>query len=292
MKARLHGNEENHVKTHFQCPVRLLFSQLLLLILVLVSCAGLHQEQERPPASPPSAGERTQTSAVPVGPAAGSKADKSSACLGCHDYRENHHPTNFVPANAADFPFPLYKGRVRCLTCHTEDHMGSQFMLRGGPYPDRRGICFKCHHEDEYTDIYPHFMLESDGSIRQVHNKPVCLVCHAKMPDPRVDRTKDVVFRADVAFLCWRCHSVMSTAILNRHVLMKPSLSMLRYLEQNEQKLSVTIPLVPRDRITCSTCHNPHQKGVIIYPPSAKGADAPDRLRLPSPTLCTVCHEM
>jgi hypothetical protein len=165
-------------------------------------------------------------------------------------------------------------------------------MLRGGPYPDRRGICFKCHHEDEYTDIYPHFMLESDGSIRQVHNKPVCLVCHAKMPDPRVDRTKDVVFRADVAFLCWRCHSVMSKAILNRHVLSKPPLSMLRYLEQNEQKLSVTIPLVPRDRITCSTCHNPHQKGIIIYPPSAKGADSPDRLRLPSPTLCTVCHEM
>jgi hypothetical protein len=84
----------------------------------------------------------------------------------------------------------------------------------------------------------------------------------------------------------------MGRAILNQHVLTKPSREMIKYLEQNEQTLNVTIPLVPRERITCSTCHNPHQKGVITYEPSAKGADAPDRLRIEDPALCVVCHAM
>ena len=80
-------------------------------------------------------------------------------------------------------------------------------------------------------------MLDDKDKVIELNGKPVCLVCHSRMPDPRVDRTKDVVFRADVAFLCLRCHSLMSRAILNQHVLLKPSLGMIRYMEKNEQKL-------------------------------------------------------
>jgi len=273
-----------------------LFSQLLLLIAVLTSCAPtLHQEQEKTTSPAPlrtavesdnSAGEGS------VGPSSGSETDASSACLSCHEYGVNHHPTDFVPADTSNFPFPLYNSQVKCLTCHNENHMGSPFMLRGGPYTNRREICFRCHHEDEYSQIYPHIMLDSDGKVTEVNNRPVCLVCHSKMPDPSVDRTKDVSFRADVAFLCWRCHSLMGKGVLNQHVLLKPSLNMLSYIEQSEQKMKVTLPLVPRERITCSTCHNPHQKGVITYEPSAKGADAPDRLRLQEAALCVACHEI
>ncbi|MGZ3614963.1 MAG: hypothetical protein ACXU9X_13835, partial [Thermodesulfobacteriota bacterium] len=61
-------------------------------------------------------------------------------------------------------------------------------------------------------------------------------------------------------------------------------------LQEKIEQLEVTIPLIPRQRITCSTCHNPHQEGVIMYQPSAKGADSPSRLRLPAPSLCLVCH--
>lgn len=67
---------------------------------------------------------------------------------------------------------------------------------------------------------------------------------------------------------------------------------MLKEIERNEKKMEVTIPLVPRKRITCSTCHNPHQKGIIKYEPSAKGAGSPNRLRLSRPALCFVCHRM
>ncbi|SPQ02158.1 exported hypothetical protein [Candidatus Sulfobium mesophilum] len=272
-----------------------IFVPLLVLITVISSCAPAgHQHRAESPSTalPDVLHESKGNDAKGTAESSSQSTDDSTACLSCHDYRENHHPTDFVPADASKFPFPLYDGRVRCLTCHNENHMGSPFMLRGGPYTDRREICFQCHYEEEYRYIYPHIMLDDKEKFLEVNGRPVCLVCHLKTPDPTVDRTKDVVFRADVAFLCLRCHSLMAKAILNRHVLLKPSLEMLTYLEQNEQKLSVTIPLVPRDRITCSTCHNPHQIGVIIYEPSAKGADAPDRLRVAEPALCVVCHVM
>jgi len=269
---------------------------LLLFIITLASCTPkLFQETRTDAAITPQqvpAESREHLSVNPAQSLSEAVRENSSACLDCHQYRENHHPVDMVPANPSNFPFPLYDGKVKCLTCHVADHMGSARLLRGGPYADRREICFKCHYEEDYAHIFPHVMLEKEGKYTQVNGSPVCLICHAKTPDPKVDRTKDVLFRADVAFLCWRCHSLMPQPMLNTHVLMKPSENMLKDIEQNEREMKVTIPLVPRNRITCSTCHNPHEKGVIIYEPSAKGADSPDRLRLQTPDLCLVCHKM
>jgi hypothetical protein len=44
-------------------------------------------------------------------------------------------------------------------------------------------------------------------------------------------------------------------------------------MHQSEERLLVILPIVPRERITCSTCHNPHQTGVIQREAAAKGAD-------------------
>jgi len=273
-----------------------LFSQFLLLIAVLTSCAPTLNQEKAGITSPAplrtTVGSDSSASAVPAGSSSAYGADGSSVCLSCHDYLENHHPTDVIPPAPYTIPFPLYNSQIRCLTCHTGDHMGSSYMLRGGPYTDRREVCFLCHYEEEYRQIDPHIMLDSDGRITEVNNRPVCLVCHSKMPDPRVDRTKDVSFRADVAFLCWRCHSLMGIGILNQHILLKPSLQMLSRIKSSEEKMTIILPLIPRERMTCSTCHNPHQKGVIIHEPSAKGADAPDRLRLQEADLCVACHVM
>jgi len=275
---------------------QLVANKMALFALIVASCTpNLYQGQEgTEPVHPQHLSAESRKSGFPAEAsfAAASVDDALSACLKCHQYRENHHPVDFVPARSANFPFPLYNGKVECLTCHVENHMESLHMLRGGPYSNRREICFKCHYEEDYAQIYPHSMLNNEGKIIEVNADPVCLVCHAKKPEPKVDRTKDVAFRADVAFLCWRCHSLMAQPTLNRHILMKPSANMLRDIEQYEQEMKVTIPLVPRERITCSTCHNPHEKGVIIYGPSAKGADEPQRLRLQSPAICLVCHKM
>ncbi len=251
------------------------------LLFVLVSC---NRQALREPA-PPSVMK-------PSLQAAEAGADPSSKCLNCHDYRENHHPIDIALADPEAYPFPLYNNKIECLTCHDNDHTGSSRFLRGGPYPDHREICFKCHSRDTYAEIDPHSMTDGNGKILTVNSRPVCLVCHAVEPNPAKDRTGDVRFRADIAFLCWRCHATMANALFfEKHFLVKPSLPMIKFIERKSQEMNVTIPLVPRERITCSTCHNPHQKGVISYEPSTKGAGAPDRLRLPSPEICLVCHD-
>ncbi|HTG01547.1 MAG TPA: hypothetical protein VK654_13285 [Nitrospirota bacterium] len=220
--------------------------------------------------------------------------DSSVKCLECHQYWTNHHPVFIAPQKKDNYPFPLVDGKLTCLTCHTDDHVtGGEKLLRNGPYGDRREFCVKCHAAGSYEGIDPHAMLDSRGTVLQINGQPVCLVCHSTKPDPATDRTNDVRFRADVAFLCWRCHPPMANPLFfKEHFLVKPSLSMVKYLNEQQKQLQVTIPLVPRDRITCSTCHNPHQKGVILYAPSAKGADAPTRLRLPQEQLCIVCHSI
>jgi predicted CXXCH cytochrome family protein len=224
--------------------------------------------------------------------------EPSSICLKCHAYKENHHPVDFVPRETyyvtPGKAFPLFDGEIRCLTCH-DPHGGPEFsetpkLLRGGPYADRREPCFKCHYRERYAEIDPHIMLDSDGRIQLVNGEPVCLICHAKTPNPAVDRTKDVKFRADVAFLCWRCHPPMPGEFFRYHFLDYPSRRTLTDMAKSEKEMKVIFPLVPRGRITCSTCHNPHQKEVMVHEEARSGADSFHRLRLPSPTICLACH--
>lgn len=267
----------------FQCrSVHVCFALAIFLVLALWG-ASVHAQTFTFTQPGAAGGER-----------AGLVNSTNSGCLHCHgDYDTNHHPVDFYPSRAINTSvFPLYGGRVRCLTCHVPDHGKGGKLLRGGPYSDRRVICFKCHPRDEYAGLDPHVMLDSNGKIREINGMPVCLVCHALTPDPRKSRANDVFFKADVAFLCWRCHAPMVSPIFDEHFLTSPSPAMSNYIARSVRDLKVMIPLIPRNRITCSTCHNPHQKGVILFGPSAKGADAQHRLRLPMPELCKACHNV
>jgi len=216
----------------------------------------------------------------------------SDTCLYCHDYAINHHPVNFAPARAVNPQLPLYDGEIKCLTCHEmhggEGLSGTPKLLRGGPYADRRESCFGCHDQEAYEAINPHRMLDGEGNIRDIDGKPVCLQCHSVKPNPVVDRTNDVRFRADVAFLCWRCHPPMPGVFFDQHFLVKPEPEMRAVMREAENRHQVIFPLVPRDRITCSTCHNPHQEGIMVHPGAAAGADEKSRLRLKD--NCSACH--
>ncbi|MDA8172066.1 MAG: hypothetical protein M0Z48_09620 [Nitrospiraceae bacterium] len=258
---------------------------LQLIVLTIVSIISL---------ASPCAYANLSPGAVKTGQETGRPETGYLKCLRCHsDYRNNHHPIDFAPSLVINTAvFPLYDGRMQCLTCHVPDHGKGGKLLRGGPYADRREICFRCHSRDKYSGIDPHIMMDDNGVIIKVNDRPVCLICHARMPNPKTDRAKDVLFRADVAFLCWRCHSLMVSPVFDQHFLATLPANMRNYLKKNARTLGVTIPMVPRNRITCSTCHDPHQKGIIVYEPSSKGADSKDRLHLPVPDLCLVCHRM
>jgi predicted CXXCH cytochrome family protein len=184
--------------------------------------------------------------------------------------------------------FPLFEGEIRCLTCH-EAHGGKPKLLRGGPYSDRRGICFQCHTDQEYANLNPHKMIDGQGAVKKINGEPACLFCHTTLPDATAT-AENITFKADVAFLCWRCHPPMQGDFFKSHFLVKPSRKAMRQMRKIEREMNVSFPLLNRDRITCSTCHNPHQKGVIVKGPAKAGEDEHDRLRMPPQMICYGCH--
>ena len=223
--------------------------------------------------------------------------DPVAFCLDCHHYTENHHPVDIVPTEAylKKIPgtYPLFAGKITCLTCH-EAHTGPDRveppeLLRGGPYTDRRDICFRCHSQDTYAKINPHVVRASGGAFKEIAGKSVCLVCHAKVPE--LDSGRDEVqFKADIAFLCWRCHHPMPGDFLQKHFHRKPAKKTLSSMGETEGKLGLMLPLAKDGRVTCSTCHNPHQPGVLVNKAALYGAGAPGRLRLPKDVICSACH--
>ena len=235
--------------------------------------------------------------AEPDKPALLSSDNPSEKCRDCHRYENegDHHPSSLVSGPTGDTAlidptFKLYSGNMECLTCHQihagEDYgLGTRNFLVGGPYADRRDICFRCHQKEAYKDINPHDdMLEENGDLKHA----TCLVCHAEVPDPRVDRTRDVKFRATVAFLCWRCHPLMAQDFMDKHYLKEPSASRSVEMRWSEEDHNIILPLDSTRRITCSTCHNPHQPGVILDERAKKGAGTKKRLR--SEDICVKCH--
>jgi predicted CXXCH cytochrome family protein len=286
---------------HFiTCSV--LSAALLLLSCSMQKFLAKENPSQMPPAQSPPAYKKAHSVCVkchttgtptPGGALFAAGVDPSASCLACHDYKENHHPVDYIPSDPSNPAFPVYEGKVTCLTCHQihggPDKEGTHNLLRGGPYQDRREICFRCHSGEKYAAINPHEMLDNSNKVRLINGKPICLLCHSKMPDTAADSTEDVRFRADIGFLCWRCHPPMKVDLFfNTHFLVKPSAKTLSNMHQSEERLLVILPIVPRERITCSTCHNPHQTGVIQREAAAKGADTKGRLRLSS--MCFACH--
>ena len=71
-----------------------------------------------------------------------------------------------------------------------------------------------------------------------------------------------------------------------------PSAKWLKHMADMQTTYDIILPLAKDGKMTCITCHNPHEKGVIAADkPSAKGADSKYRERLPG-ILCIECHQM
>lgn len=110
--------------------------------------------------------------------------DRVLICTQCHNNkraRADNHPVNRIPSEGkgveVDERFPLYDGKITCLTCHDIPCKGEETtpkFLRGGPYETRVDACLVCHKQESYKAVNPHEQIDANGRIR----KDLCLYCH------------------------------------------------------------------------------------------------------------------
>lgn len=216
----------------------------------------------------------------------------------CHtrSNRNYIHPVGIRPSREkrARMPadFPLSNGKLSCATCHDiyaqcQKSSLRKSSLRGAPYPRRTDFCFKCHNKQNYRILDVHKQLNRKKQL--VAGK--CLYCHMQTPDAKRATFKDLKFVSDLGTLCRRCHLVRGNHSGNFNHLIKPSAKGLAKMKRMEKKFDIILPLDAHGKMTCVTCHNPHEKGVIApQSPAAKGADSKFRHRLPG-RMCIECHQ-
>jgi len=189
---------------------------------------------------------------------------------------------------------PLRDGKFTCNTCHyvykqCQKRLFDRNMLRGEPYPEVTDFCYRCHDKKNYKELNAHHQIQADGKL----DVKMCLYCHAKKPDEKTATYKEVTFIGGLTPLCQRCHQIKGNHPANfDHIGVTPSAAELKRMEAMIKEFNIILPLTTDGKMTCVTCHNPHEKGVIAADkPAAKGADSKYRLRLPG-IMCTECHKM
>lgn len=231
----------------------------------------------------------------------------------CHGYGSETyiHPVEIVPSaeKLAKIPkdFPLKDGRLTCATCHdiykqcreNREFTGNRelekkfhrieiMFLRGEPSQKRTDICFKCHDEQQYRMLNPHVQVTESGNIIE----GTCLYCHAEKPDVNRESFEEVKLIGSLMTICQRCHGTMERHPGNIDHYRVPSTKLFTRIKMLEQDFNVVLPFDYEGKITCITCHNPHDNGVIpAEKKGAKGADEKYRHRIPK-LLCISCHKM
>ncbi len=133
----------------------------------------------------------------------------------------------------------------------------------------------------------------------------VCLVCHKGVPDTSVDKRDEAIelrVGGEYKNLCFKCHTVkkhpaakgsisgsMSDIYASDH-LVEPNKIISLNMRLSLKEVYTLLPLDPETgKVTCVTCHNPHEKGVLKGR-GDWGADSERRLRSEGLEICQYCH--
>jgi predicted CXXCH cytochrome family protein len=256
--------------------------------------------------------------------------DITQLCQSCHDGRQatrEVHPLNLAPgaAMAGTIPsdFPLEQGKLACSTCHNIEWscpeeqpaaMPNRNFLRGAPTPHALAFCFNCHIQASYKPFNVHDQL--DAGRRKTDT---CLWCHLSVPEvgSNVKEAAAYGLRGKAVDLCGNCHSMPAGHPTgDPHMYSTPTAEMTSYMSayeiQNKMRLPLKellayvkaakrpprfIPLDEDGRITCYSCHNPHERGLLRnWNPRSIGAEPKKaknhRLRVHQGDIaCRACHQ-
>jgi len=215
----------------------------------------------------------------------------------CHEDQDVwfHHPVNLEPskvlADAIPSWLPLSQGKLTCDTCHevqqlcSDDGSDDPLGLRLPSQGSRSQPCYICHPATSYQRLNVHEQLDPAGR----YIEETCLYCHTRIPGTNYG-LQSVALVDDITGTCWRCHRESRHPGGVNH-LRVPSDEMSARLDDIAVEFHVILPRDETGKITCITCHNPHQRGVIpVDLPEARGADEDNRLRVPQ-VLCQRCHD-
>ncbi len=183
--------------------------------------------------------------------------------------------------------YPLGEGKLTCSTCHDEvshrkpDPANPKF-LRGGPYEDAEAFCYRCHLEDRERRGNPHNQIDPFGRIRAES----CRFCHKNDPDAGKRSPANLEMATDETVLCASCHSARPHPDVDHIVVLPPAMA--KRKDDYEAAHKVIIPVGENGMIKCSTCHNPHAKGVLK---GEAGVGAGSKWRVPDfREVCAPCH--
>ena len=189
-----------------------------------------------------------------------------------HKLPPSHHLVKIKPPASMKIPetFPLNeRGEIDCETCHGIEGIATKpfdevdrkapGFHRGGPYENLSDFCYRCHEKRGYERPNVHQLLDEQGK----YDKQACEYCHQEAPDPKRDYSgEELKLRLPLQTICLGCH--LKTPHLNAlNHLRKADKKMRQRIAAQAKKLGVIFPLDSEGKVTCVTCHAPHQKGVI-----------------------------
>ena len=217
-----------------------------------------------------------------------------SLCTRCHPDTDHHllgQPSSQNTWKMDFLNYPTREGWITCITCHDPPSCqegldkASAIFLRGEPYQKVTDFCRNCHEERGWEQFNPHDQIDPAGEVIS----RACLFCHADLPDPEVEYDiYSMEFNDDLSSICIQCHENFPHP--DKDHMVAPSEDVLASMKEYEERREVMLPLDFDGRLTCATCHNPHERGLLTGPDSV-GADEEKRLRLTTfNEVCTPCH--
>lgn len=304
-----------------------------VLLLILTSAAGqANVNKEKPDTNPhgnPTLCSSCHTSTTGGWGSLRFNGNVSQLCQSCHDGRRaarEVHPVNMAPSTAAArrIPpdFPLKDGMLTCLSCHdvtphckTRQQAATpkRGLLRGPDVSHPLELCFCCHERQSLRPFNAHDQFEGGQP-----KTDTCVWCHAGAPDAASRSEDDAshALRSTSFGVCANCHPVAKGHPNDGpHMGALPSAEMMSYMSAYEIQPWMSLPLkqlveyvraakrdprsIPLDengRVTCYSCHNPHEKGLLPnWNPRSLGAESKravnHRLRARDGQLCIACHQ-